>query len=122
MMMKQTVAAIVLAAMSVTGAGGPVRSSAFVAWKVADVSSDDVLMVRAYPNATSRILVGYPNGVTMSMTGRCTNGVRLDTIQGLPAHRQREIVRSEWCELWLDPYGTGDFRNGWVYGRYMRPA
>lgn len=97
-------------------------AAAFVAWQVSGISSDDVLMVRAYPNATSRILVGYPDGVTLSMTGRCTGGVQLDEIQGLPATQQRQLIRTEWCEVWLDPYGTGEFRQGWVYGRYIRPA
>ena len=53
---------------------------------------------------------------------KCTGGVRLDDIQGLPAAQQRELVRAKWCEVWLDPYGTGEFRNGWVFGRYIRPA
>jgi hypothetical protein len=97
-------------------------ASAFVAWQVTGISSDDVLMVRAFPNATSRILVGYPEGVVLSMTGTCTEDVRLDDIQGMPASAQRQLVRTKWCEVWLDPYGTGEFRNGWVFGRYIRPA
>jgi len=98
------------------------RASAFVAWEVADIDDGDVLMVRANPTSGSRILVGYPAGVTLSMTGRCTGDVRLDDIQTLPEDEQREMVRSLWCEVWLDPYGTGEFRNGWVYGRYIRPV
>ena len=97
-------------------------ASAFVAWQVAGISSDDVLMVRAFPNATSRILVGYPDSVVLSMTGKCTGSVRLDDIQGMPASEQRALVRTKWCEVWLDPYGTGEFRNGWVFGRFIRPA
>ena len=31
-------------------------------------------------------------------------------------------IRAEWCEVWLDPYADGAFRNGWVSGRYIRPA
>jgi hypothetical protein len=96
-------------------------ASAFVAWRVADVSSDDVLMVRAYPSASSRILVGYPDGVTLSMTGRCTDDVRLDEIQDYDADEQRELVSDAWCEVWLDPHGTGEFRTGWVFGRYIAP-
>jgi hypothetical protein len=114
-------AAVALAAMiGLTALAA--HASTFVAWTVTDVSSDDVLMVRAYPSASSRILVGYPNGVMLSMTGKCTGGVRLDQIQGAPAWQQRQMVRGEWCELWLDPYGTGEFRTGWVFGRYIRPA
>jgi hypothetical protein len=40
---------------------------------------------------------------------------------GLPAWQQRQLVRGQWCEVWLDPYATGEFRNGWVYGRYIAP-
>lgn len=113
---------MLIAAISATSIAGSTFASAFVAWKVAGISSDDVLMVRAYPSSSSRILVGYPNGVMLSMTGRCTGDVRLDDIQALPASTQRAMIRSEWCEVWLDPYATGDFRNGWVFGRYIRPA
>jgi hypothetical protein len=56
------------------------------------------------------------------MTGRCSGGVRLDDIQNLPRFAQRQLVQGKWCELWLDPYGTGEFRNGWVFGRYIAPA
>lgn len=97
-------------------------ASAFVAWRVTGISSDDVLMVRAYPSAISRILVGYPDGVTLSMTGRCTDDIQLDEVQTYPADEQRDLVREAWCEVWLDPYGTGEFRNGWVYGRYIEPT
>jgi hypothetical protein len=96
-------------------------ASAFIAWRVADVSADDVLMVRAYPSASSRILVGYPDGVTLSMTGRCTDDVRLDEMEDYDLDEQRELVSDLWCEAWLDPYGTGEFRNGWVFGRYIEP-
>ena len=116
-------AALALTALVAVGAfASEVGASAFVAWKVADISAADVLMVRAYPNATSRILVGYPDGVMLSMTGKCTGGLRLDEIQTLPRSQQRELARARWCEVWLDPYGTGEFRAGWVFGRYIKPA
>lgn len=110
------IAATIFAAVSV-----PTSAAAFFGWQVTDVSSDDVLMVRAYPSSQSQILVGYPSGVPLSMTGRCTDGVEMDDIAGLPGWQQRQIVRSVWCELWFDPYATGDFRNGWVYGAYIAP-
>ena len=56
------------------------------------------------------------------MTGRCTGDINLGDIQTQPAWKQRQAVNDKWCELWLDPYGNGEFRNGWVYGRYIRPA
>ena len=110
---------VVLALM--LGGTGPGLASAFVGWQVTGVSKGDLLNVRAYPSPRSRILVGYPNGTRLSMTGRCTGGVRLDRIQRLPPWNQRRQVRYEWCETWLDPLGNGNFRNGWVYGRYIRP-
>jgi hypothetical protein len=114
-------AAALIAAIALTTSGSPSVAAAFFVWEVTDVSSDDVLMVRAYPNAQSRILVGYPAGVPLSMTGRCTGGIDLGDISGLSGWRQRQIVRNVWSEVWLDPYATGEFRNGWVYGAYIRP-
>jgi hypothetical protein len=86
----------------------PGNSAAFFAWDVVDGSQ-------------SRILVGYPRGTTLSLTGRCTGGIDLEAIAGLPQWRQRQIVRGAWCEVWIDPAGNGNFRNGWVYGRYIAP-
>ncbi|HEX9905449.1 MAG TPA: SH3 domain-containing protein [Propylenella sp.] len=114
--------AAAVAALGVAAAEVPAAASAFVDWRVAGVAADDVLMVRAFPNVHSRILVGYPEDVPLSMTGRCTGGVWLDRIGRLPAAEQRDMIRAEWCEVWLDPYADGAFRNGWVSGRYIRPA
>jgi hypothetical protein len=55
------------------------------------------------------------------MTGSCTDEIRLDEIQNYDSDEQRDIVSESWCEVWLDPYGTGEFRNGWVFGRYIEP-
>lgn len=121
-MMRSKLAASVIAASAVLGAVGAAHGAAFVAWKVAGVSGNDLLNVRAYPSSGSRILVGYPNGTTLSMTGRCMNGVRLDDIGGQPGWKQRQAVRFTWCETWLDPDGDGDYESGWIYGRYIRPA
>ncbi len=121
-MMRKRLAAPLIAATCVTVLTATAMASAFVAWQVSGISYDDVLMVRAFPNATSRILVGYPDEIVLSMTGKCTGSVKLDEIQGLPAAQQLQLVRTKWCEVWLDPYGTGEFRNGWVFGRYIRPA
>lgn len=118
----RTISAALVAAVLVSAAAVSSLASTFVAWEVTGISSNDVLMVRAYPSSSSRILVGYPNGVMLSMTGRCTGDVRIDEIGGLADAEQRAIVRSVWCEVWLDPYGSGEFRNGWVFGRYIRPA
>jgi hypothetical protein len=119
---RRGMAAALIAALGLVGLSGNSFGSAFVAWRVTDVSPGDLLNVRAYPAPISRILVGYPNGTRLSMTGRCTGDVQLDEIQRLPAWKQRQIVRYKWCEAWLDPDGSGNYRNGWVYGRYIRPA
>jgi hypothetical protein len=115
-------AASLLAAATVVAAAGESLGSAFVAWRVSGVAASDLLNVRAYPSSGSRLLVGYPAGTVLSMTGRCTGGVNLMEIQGLPSDQQRQLVRYKWCETWLDADGDGEFTNGWVYGRYIVPA
>lgn len=100
----------------------PALSATFVAWKVSGVSAGDLLNVRAYPSSGSKVLVGYTNGTVLSMTGKCTGGVDLHEIQDLKQSKQRQTVRYEWCQAWLDPKGNGKFKLGWVYGRYLRPA
>lgn len=98
------------------------NSSAFFAWQVSNVQQWDTLNVRAYPSSQSRILVAYPNGTLLSMTGVCTKGLNLDQISGMPAWRQRQHVRYRWCQTWVDPLGNGQYQAAWVYGRYIRPA
>ena len=44
------------------------NASAFFGWQVARVAAGDVLMVRAFPDPASRILVGYPSGTPLSLT------------------------------------------------------
>ena len=119
-LMRRTLAAAVVIAAAAL-ASQPANASAFFGWRVVDVPPNDVRNIRAYPASTSRILVGYPNGTPLSLVGRCTGGVNIGDINGLPAWKQRQIVRHLWCAVWLDPTGTGNFREGWVYGRYIRP-
>ena len=119
---SQRLAAGFIAAVSFVATAGTSFSSVFVAWHVSGVAANDLLNVRAYPSSSSRIVVGYPGGTRFSMTGRCTGGVSLHDIQGLPADQQRQLVRYQWCELWLDADGDGEFTNGWVYGRYISPG
>ena len=78
-------------------------------------------LATAWPASFSRILVGYPNGTALSLTGKCTGGVKLDAINGRPAAEQAAAVRTRWCEIWLDPLGDGNFRAGWVYGKFIAP-
>lgn len=116
-----SVAAALVAAAALTATIVPGSASAFFAWRVADVPKWDTLNVRAWPSSGSKILVAYPNGAVLSMTGKCTGGVNLDTVAGWPKWKQREAVRSVWCEAWVDPTGSGQFRTAWVYGRYIAP-
>ena len=116
------IAAAFIAATGLLAFAAPGFGSTFVAWRVADVARGDLLNVRAYPSPSSRVLVGYPNGTRLSMTGRCTGGVDIHAIQRLPAWKQRQLVRYKWCETWLDPTGSGEYRSGWIYGRYITPA
>ncbi len=116
-----SVAAALVAAAALLGSAVPGSASAFFGWRVADVPTWDTLNVRAWPSSNSKILVAYPNGVALSMTGKCTGGVRLDAIAGWPKWKQREAVRYVWCEAWVDPAGSGQFRTAWVYGKYIAP-
>lgn len=120
-MLVKRFAVAALAAASLVATVAPSVSSAFFGWRVSGVAKGDLLNVRAYPSSGSRILVGYPNGTRLSLTGRCTNGINLDDLGGQSAWHQQQEVRYSWCEAWLDPDGDGEFRNGWVYGRYIKP-
>jgi hypothetical protein len=118
--LKTAVAAALFAcaglAASITTAGAE-----FFGWQVANVANWDVLNVRAWPASTSQILVAYPNGTPLSLTGKCTNELNLNQIAGWPAAQQAEAVRYRWCEVWVDPLGNGNFLTAWVYGRYIKP-
>ncbi len=118
--MKRILAAGLVAASLLASATSG-NASAFFGWAVTDVPAWDTLNVRAWPSSNSQILVAYPNGTMLSMTGKCTGGVQLGAIAGWPSWRQRQAVRYAWCEAWLDPEGDGTHRNGWVYGKYIRP-
>lgn len=116
--MMKLVAAI---AIGLTIAAKDAPASTFVAWQVTGVGTDDTLNVRAEPTTGGDIQVAYPDGTPLSMTGRCSNGVDLKSLAGLPAWKQKIAVRRAWCEIWHDPAGTQDWRAGWVYGRYIQP-
>jgi hypothetical protein len=103
------------------GSPQPSSAAALFGWRVVDVPPGDLLNVRIRPNESSPVLVGYPERTPLSLTGRCTGKVRLDAISGLPPDKQQQVVRSRWCEVWVDPTGNGAWRSGWVRGRYIRP-
>jgi hypothetical protein len=119
---RNTLLAIVVGLAGLFAGTAPSSSAAFFAWQVADVPEWDTLNVRAFPSSQSQILVAYPNGTMLSMTGVCTEGLTLDQINGLPAWQQRQYVRYQWCQAWVDPQGTGQYQAAWVYGKYIAPA
>ena len=113
-------AALLLACAGLT-ATATTAAAEFFGWQVANVANWDVLNVRAWPANYSQILVAYPNGTPLSLTGKCTRGVDLNQIAGWPPAAQAQAVRYAWCEVWVDPLGNGNFRTAWVYGRYIKP-
>ncbi len=121
MQTAKTIAAALIAAAAMAGAVRSADASAFAAWSVTNVPWGDTLNARKYPASYSQKQTAYPNGAVLSMTGRCTDGVNLYDISGLPAWKQKQIVRYRWCEVWHDPAHSGQFTTGWVYGKYIRP-
>lgn len=113
-------AAFLAAAATAILAAMPAHAE-FFGWQVVNVASWDVLNVRAAPTSGSAILVGYPTGTPLSLTGNCTGGLKLDDINGKPKFQQTAAVRYRWCETWVDPQGNGNFQSGWVYGKYIAP-
>jgi hypothetical protein len=116
-----TVAAAALVASAAIVVSATTATAEFFGWQVANVASWDVLNVRAWPASYSQILVAYPNGTPLSLTGKCTKNLNINQIAGWPPAQQAEAVRYRWCEVWVDPLGNGNFRAGWVYGRYIKP-
>jgi hypothetical protein len=117
----KTAAAAALIACAGLAASATTAAAEFFSWQVANVANWDVLNVRAWPANYSKILVAYPNGTPLSLTGKCTNSLDINQIAGLPAAQQAQAVRYRWCEVWVDPLGNGNFRTAWVYGRYIKP-
>lgn len=118
---RKSFAAAMITAAAITASAVMANASAFYGFQVVDVPHWDTLNVRAWPSAQSKILVAYPNGTMLSLTGRCTGGINLGAIAGWPAWKQRQAIRYQWCEAYVDPYGNGQYRSGWVYGKYLRP-
>ena len=120
--LKLSAAALLLATAAFISAAIPAQASAFQAWQVADVPFGDILNVRKFPSGQSQKQAGYPNGTTLSLTGRCQDGLMLDDLAGMSHAEKRQAVRFRWCEIWHDPARDGAFTNGWVYMKYMAPA
>jgi len=97
------------------------NASAFHAWQVSDVAWNDTLNVRKYPSGKSQKLTSYQNGVSLQMTGKCTDNLSLDQVSGQPGWLQKQAVRYRWCEVWVNPAGDDAYTSGWVYGKYISP-
>lgn len=119
---RTTFVAIAVALAGLVAGTIPSSSAAFYAWQVTEVPEWDTLNVRAEPSSQSQILVAYPNGTLLSMTGTCTKGLDLGQIAGLPAAQQRQYVRYLWCQTWIDPQGNGNYQAAWVYGKFIAPV
>jgi uncharacterized protein YijF (DUF1287 family) len=117
----KSVAALAFSVAAMLAVVGSAGATVFAAWEVANVPWGDTLNVRKYPASYSQKQSAYPNGTVLQMTGRCTGGVDLHAIMGQPAWKQRQAVRTKWCEVWHDPKRNGKFATGWVYGKYIQP-
>ena len=99
---------------------GTALASAFHGFTVVNVPEGDVLNARGGPGTEHAVQTAYPNGVNLSLTGKCT-GVKLDDLGGLPQPQKYAQIKTSWCEIWHDPDGNGNFVSGWVYGKYIYP-
>lgn len=95
-------------------------ASAFWHGTVYNVAYNDVLNVRKWPSAQSRIIDSYDNGDDVSLTGRCKNTVtnvsfRVDNGQSASWKRSRMQQQNVWCQV-----VTGVGKVGWVRGRFVR--
>jgi hypothetical protein len=85
--------AALIALSSVTAAPGVASATVFSAWEVAHVPWGDTLNVRKYPSSKSQKQASYPNGTTLAMTGRCTEGLNLFNIEHWPEWKKAQAVR-----------------------------
>ena len=96
-------------------------ASAFWGGTVIKVADWDVLNVRAWPSAQSRIVDAYDNGDLVSLTGRCKNIVsngsfRIDA-GGSANWKYSKMSRANvWCQV-VSPNN----QVGWVRGKFVWP-
>lgn len=123
MKILKTLAAITISVTAFTQTSS-VNASTFFAWEVTGVEWNDTLNARRWPAATSQKRAAYPNGTTLSLTGKCKGAPNLlEQISHLPANVQRAaVMEAKWCEIWHDPYNNGEFEPGWIYMKYAKPA
>ncbi len=113
--------ALAIACSALHSTSSEAEASTFHSWKVANVAWDDALNIRKYPSSKSQILTAHQNGVKLSLTGRCTNGLNLNEIHYPSNEKLKSAVRYKWCEVWINPAGDDQFMAGWTYGKYIEP-
>ena len=99
----------------------PAFASAFHGFTVVNVPEGDVLNARTGPGTAFAVQTAYPNGTGLSLTGICTDGLKLDDLGGLTQGQKYAHVKTRWCQIWHDPQGGGAFTTGWVHGRFIYP-
>lgn len=109
------------AALSLTLAGAAM-GSAFWPGTVVGVAANDVLNIRKWPSAQSKIIGIAQNGAVLSLTGRCKNIATNASFQidgpGKPAKKHAAMkAPNVWCQVMTDDAGPG-----WVRGRFIWPA
>ncbi len=95
-------------------------ASTFWHGTIIGVAYNDVLNLRKWPDAKSRIIGVYNNKDDISMTGRCKNTVtnasfRVDNGKSANWKRVRMDKPNVWCQVVAD-----DGQVGWVRGAFVR--
>ena len=100
--------------------GTAATASALHGFTVFKVPEGDALNVRAGPSTEHPVQAAYRNGTFLSLTGKCV-GLHHDDLGGLTAAEKYSRTRYQWCEIWHDPQGNGQFVTGWAHARYLFP-
>lgn len=118
--MNKLLASAFAAIVAVANAA-PALASAFWPGTVINVAANDALMVRKWPDASSRVIDALAPGYHVSLTGRCkniiTNGsFRIDAGGSASWKYSKMKQANVWCQVM-----TEDAQLGWVRGKYVWP-
>lgn len=96
-------------------------ASAFWPGTVINIATTDALNIRKWPAATSQILDAYPDGASISLTGRCKNIVTnasfpIDGGQSANWKYTKMKAANVWCQVMTDAAQLG-----WARGKYLWP-
>ena len=109
-------------ALAITLSTAPMaHASVFWGGTVINVADWDVLNIRAWPAASSRILDSYDNGDPVSLTGRCKNtsnnlSFRIDAGGSARWKFSKMSAANVWCQV-MSPSS----QLGWVRGKFVWP-